>query len=308
MGRHDQLGDVPPPADADAPATEVMEAPPRRFRLSRKTTLFLVAVLGLLFLVGSTLYAQRDRDVADSRAQNAEGRAQSAEGVATDEATKKRQLAEQVQQACDAKDFSGPICQRADQVAEEPLPGPTGPAGAAGTPGSPGATGTAGEPGQPGTQGAQGTPGVPGVTGGEGQAGRPGDPGQPGTPGATGATGPSGPAGPEGPTGPAGPQGVAGQNGENGSPGAIGPQGLPGAPPDTQTFNGINGQTYSCSRSGGSDSAPTYTCTASGGSGDEEPPVTTQNRFAPMPTATPTTAPSSPNPLMLPIAPSPATK
>ena len=228
--------------------------------LSKITLMAIAGVLGVGYLAGSVISSQADKDTAENQAQNAENQRDAT-------ASQARQFAGEVQRACDQKDLSGPVCDRAVQVAKQPVPGPAGPRGAPGEPGTPGA------PGEPGTPGTPGTPGDPGKPGENGPAGTPGEPGAPGIPGPTGPIGPAGPQGPPGEsiTGPAGPPGPAGANGEPGPPGPAGEQGppgepgTPGSPAQSIVFTDVGGVTYDCSRSGGSDTAPTYSCTSRGG-------------------------------------------
>lgn len=160
--------------------------------------------------------------------------------------------------AQDASDSGGPFT--------TPVPGPEGPSGRPGAPGSagePGAPGAAGTPGLPGAPGLGGPTGAPGVPGAPGTAGTPGAPGVAGTPGAPGAPGG---IGPQGPAGPAGPPGQDGTPGAPGAPGEPGEPGTNGSPAETQTFTTSDGRTFSCVRSGGSDTSPAYSCEQTGGS------------------------------------------
>lgn len=267
---------------------------PKRGPLPRRTRLLIAAfVLALLYLVGSVAYSNFGEKTATAQKDQATGQL----GVTIDqrdtEATERRKLAQDVQAACDAKDLTGPVCEKADQAAAAPLPGPIGQPGQPGAPGTPGQPGVSGVPGAPGQAGTPGEPGIPGQSGppgGPGQPGTPGNAGQPGAPGTAGqpgAPGQSGEAGQPGPQGPAGPQGEpgpAGQNGTNGQDGA------PGPAPGSITLT-LNGSQYSCSRSGGPDSAPDYSC--SGGS--TGPPETTtetpSSRLGGTVTPTPTPTP-----------------
>ena len=116
-----------------------------------------------------------------------------------------------------------------------PIPGPSGPVGPSGTPGKAGADGKPGESGEPGETGAQGENGQ------------------------DGAQGPAGETGPQGPPGQAGADGTNGRDGSDGSP------------PGSWSWTDRYGDTYTCSRSGGSDGSPTYSCTQTG-SGPADPP------------------------------------
>lgn len=285
---------------------------PKRGPLPRRTRLLIAAfVLALLYLVGSVAYSNFGEKTATAQKDQATGQL----GVTIDqrdtEATERRKLAQDVQAACDAKDLTGPVCEKADQAAAAPLPGPIGQPGqpgAPGTPGQPGVSGVPGAPGQAGTPGEPGTPGQSGPPGGPGQVGQPGNAGQPGAPGTagqpgapgqSGEAGQQGPAGPQGEPGPAGPAGQDGQNGTNGQDGA------PGPAPGSITLT-LNGSQYSCSRSGGSDTAPDYSCSG----GDTGPPVTTteapSSRLGGTVTPTPTPTPDptvAPAPTAAPSAP-----
>lgn len=104
------------------------------------------------------------------------------------------------------------VCDRAEQVQDNPIAGPPGPQGLRGEQGA-SIVGPRGPAGEPGIAGAAGTPGAAGVDGAAGDNGEPGTPGLAGPPGPAGqdgsngvdgADGASGPAGPPGPTCPAG--------------------------------------------------------------------------------------------------------
>ena len=134
-----------------------------------------LAVLALLFLVGSVAYSNFGEREATAQKDQANGQLGVTIDQRDDEAAKRRQLAKDVQAACDAKDLTGPVCEKADQAAAAPFPGP---AGVPGQPGSPGTPGTPGVAGVPGTPGQPGTPGEPGPPGSPGQPGGPGQPGK----------------------------------------------------------------------------------------------------------------------------------
>lgn len=271
----------------------------------RRTMLIVaLAVVGVVFLFGSVLWSNLGRDTAQTETQQVTGQLGATVDQRDSEAAKRKQLAADVQAACDAKDLTGPVCQKADQAARDPSPGPAGVPGQPGLPGSPGSPGSVGPIG-PG--GAPGPPGesIPGQPGAVGQPGQPGAPGQSvtgpaGQPGAAGQPGQS-VTGPVGPQGPAGQDGVGSQGapGPKGDTGEVGPAGPAGAPPGSITLTGVGDATYSCSRSGGPDEAPSYSCTSSGGSGAgtqsrQQAPVTTDPTVAPTPTPSPTTSPDAP--------------
>lgn len=279
----------------NAPVPKPARGPlPRRAKM-----LIAVFVAALLYLVGSVAYSNFGKDTATAEKDQATGQLGVTIDQRDDEALKRRQLARDFKAACDAKDLVSPACDQAAEAAQAPLPGPIGQPGQPGTPGEPGTPGSPGTPGEPGTAGQSGTPGQPGEPGrpGEpgsiGQPGQPGQPGSPGQPGAAGEPGQPGVVGPQGPAGPAGQDGAPGQNGTNG---VDGQPGRDGSPAGSMTLT-LNGSQYSCTRSGGSDTAPDYTC--SGGSSGPpetttEPPTarfrspsTPQNTVTATPTATP---------------------
>jgi hypothetical protein len=163
----------------------------------------------------------------------------------TNTADQARSLAEQIRTECDAGRLSGPICQEAVEVSDDPVPGPRG------TPGEPG------ERGLPGAQGARGEAGES-IQGPQGPVG---PRGEPGAPGPQGEAGPAGPAGSPGAEGPSGRDGVDGQDGQDGAPGADGAPGRDGSPATGFTVNGADGSVMACTRSGGEDTAPVYDCT-----------------------------------------------
>jgi hypothetical protein len=157
------------------------------------------------------------------------GRADSATTSAVD-------LGQQVQQACAARTLSGPLCDKANQVVDNPAPaplsvvGPTGGQGEQGPRGFPGPQGEAGPKGDPGPAGKNGLDGIIGAMG------IPGADGQPG------AAGPKGDPGPVGPGGPAGPDGQPGKDGAKGDPGATG---QPGPAPGGMTIT-VLGVDHEC--------------------------------------------------------------
>lgn len=220
--------------------------------LTRTRFMFGSVGVALLILVGSVVWANHGRDTADTHTQTAEQQRDAT-------ARQARAFATQVQQACDAGALAGPVCDRANQVAQTPVPGPTGPRG---------------EPGPPGPSGAAGPPGssIPGPPGPSGAPGRPGE-SVTGPPGPPGPKGDSGTPGPTGPAGPAGRDGSPGARGDKGDPGPAGP---PGPPPESITLSGVGGGTYTCHRSGGTDIAPTYTCSGGDTTPPTSPPASTE--------------------------------
>lgn len=167
-----------------------------------------VAVLAVLFLAGSVIWAQFGRDTAQTDTKVAQDRTQVVAGQRDAAGAQAADLAVQIQSACNAGTLRGPVCQQAAAVAANPIPGPAGPQGDTGATGASGAAGPTGSAGSNGTDGADG------------------------------ATGATGPAGPTGATGPA------------------------GSPAQSTTYTYPDGSTQTCTRSGGTDTAPTYSCAA----------------------------------------------
>lgn len=134
-------------------------------------------------------------------------------------------LAQQVAEACEDEAIivsDRNVCERAAEVADDPVTpaaGAQGARGEQGPRGEPGPTGTTGPQGRPGPKGDMG---VPGATGARGERGPTGAVGPAGPAGEVGATGATGEAGPQGPVGPIGPVGPAGPAGAAGAPGATG--------------------------------------------------------------------------------------
>lgn len=186
----------------------------------------------LLFLVGSVLFAQFGRDTAEVQTRVVEGE----RDVVTDQrdatAAQAAKLAEQIRAACAVGALSGPVCSEADRVAADPIPGPRGPVGDPGIPGIPGIPGPAGPPGR------DGAPGVDGVDG------------------------------EQGPTGQDGADGADGAPGEDGADGAPGAPGRDGSPAAGWTETYPDGSTRTCTRDGGTDTAPTYRCGERTGGGE----------------------------------------
>jgi hypothetical protein len=200
--------------------------------------LIVVAAVAILFLVGSVLYARFGQTAAQTQTQEAQGKTQVVEGQRDAAGAQAAGLAVQIQSACNAKQLSGPVCQTANAVAANPIPGPIGPRGDTGATGSVGPVGPVGPAGPVGPVGPPGPAGPAGPAGGQGVAG---------TDGANGANGTNGADGGTGPAGPAGPTGAAGRD---------------GSPAQSTTYTYPDGSTQTCTRSGGTDVDPTYTCSA----------------------------------------------
>lgn len=179
-----------------------------------RTLVITVAVIAILFLAGSVIWAQLSQRATGAQAQS---------------------IAEQVKEECRRGTLPRPLCEQADVVAADPIPGPAGPRGETGDPGPIGPVGPVGP---------TGAPGAPGETGPAGATGPIGPDGAPGPPGTDGAPGPAGPSGEPGPAGPVGPAGA------NGSPAA------------SYTLIFPDNTTSTCIRSGGTDLDPTYQCSA----------------------------------------------
>lgn len=210
----------------------------RRFKMPRSRTLVItIAVIGVLFLVGSVLYAQFGRDTAQTQTAVAEGQRDATAAQALQAADPVLELCHE-QSAVGAALRANPRdpCGLAQQVKTDPVVGPAGPQG---SPGLAGAIGPAGPMGPTGPVGPQGPAGPAGPQGEAGAAGTDGADGGDGANGSDGATGPPGPTGPQGPAG------------------------RDGSPAESSTFIYEDGSTQTCTRAGGSDTAPTYSCTTS---------------------------------------------
>jgi hypothetical protein len=264
-----------------------------RVSLNRRRLIIGMFVLALLFLVGSVVWSNLGRDTAQIEKNEVTGQLGATVEQRDAEATSRRKLAQEVQAACDAKDLTGPVCEKADQAAAAPLPGVPG------VPGTPGEPGTAGAPGLPGTPGAPGTPGEPGRPGDPGTPGEPGRPGDPGTPGSDGPGGQAGQNGEPGSPGTPGEQGPAGPPGDKGDPGEQGPQGEPGPGgamtcPDGSSLQPVQipeGPTIlACVTSAGGNTARSQR-------GAETPAAQPRDTVTPTPTATPTEPPPAPAPV-----------
>jgi hypothetical protein len=207
--------------------------------------LAVVAILAALAVGAGVLLTSRVGQVQDQAEQLPVVTSQ--RDAAADQA---QGLAERVVAACAAGGEAAKrlqqvgVCQEAEQVRADPVPGPPGPAGEPGAAGPQGETGLQGPPGTDST--VPGPQGPSGPSGPAGPAGRNGIDGRDGAPGV---------AGPQGPAGPAGPQGEPGPPGSQGEPGSAGPP--PGA--YRMTLQGVD---YLCTREGGSDSSPTYSCSS----------------------------------------------
>lgn len=216
----------------------------RRLKMPRSRTLVIaVAVIGVLFLVGSVLYAQFGRDTAQTQTAVAEGQRDATAAQAEKAADPVLELCRE-QSAVGAALRANPRdpCGLAQQVKTDPIAGPAGPQGD---------TGSAGAIGPAGPMGPTGPAGPQGPAGPAGPAGPQGDTGPSGTDGADGSDGTNGTNGTDGATGPPGPTGPQG------------PAGRDGSPAESSTFTYPDGTTQTCTRSGGSDTAPTYSCTTS---------------------------------------------
>lgn len=209
-----------------------MSAKERKVRLLGYL-LVVFAILLLLYLIWQTHESNNQRDTA--------------QGVAQTQAQQKKNLAEEVSEACASGQVlmdssGGDLCSRAEVIASAPVntagpqgpPGPQGPRGFVGVAGSDGVDGKTGAQGVDGSKGSDGADGANGV-------------GKAGKDGATGLTGATGVSGKEGFNGAAGKAGADGKAGVDGKPGATGPQGLPGpvGPPGQP---GIAGQPGSKAR------------------------------------------------------------
>src|ERR1044072_4534413 len=200
-------------------------------------------LLGVVYLVGRTIWSASDADTATTDKEQAQGQAAAAQGQA-------RSLADQVAEACakggDTAKELGSACSRATSIQRTvpvPVPGPAGPQGG---------QGPAGTSGVPGPAGPQGNPGVPGPAGVPGAEGPKGSNGEPGTTGAAGQNGQDGATGPAGPQGETGPPGATGERG---------PAGADGQPPLSWPYAEVLGGEDTCSRTSPFDpSNPTYAC------------------------------------------------
>lgn len=198
--------------------------------------LALVAVL-LAVLIFQNFQANLDRESAQSSAATS--------------AQQKKNLAEEVADACQSgqvvKSSAGvDLCARAAAIAQQPVTttgpqGPEGPRGLPGADGNDGKTGPTGATGKAGADGSTGPLGIPGING---------------TAGLDGATGP---VGPPGPPGAKGDTGATGLTGPAGVPGTNGVDGADGAGPESFTFTDATGATYTCTPD--PPGSLTYTCT-----------------------------------------------
>lgn len=213
----------------------------RKLKMPRSRTLVItVAVIGVLFLVGSFLYVQFGRDTAQTQTAVAEGQRDATADRAEKAADPVLELCrEQSAVGAALRANPGNPCGLAQQVKTDPIAGPAGPQGLTGSAGAIGPAGPMGPMGPAGPQGPAGPAGPQGETGPAGSDGADGGDGTDGTNGSDGATGPAGPAGPQGPAG------------------------RDGSPAESSTFTYPDGSTQTCTRSGGSDTAPTYSCTTS---------------------------------------------
>lgn len=143
-----------------------------------RTLVITIAVVAVVFLAGSVVWAQLSQRATGAQAQS---------------------LAEQIQGECHRGTLPRTLCDQAAVVAADPIPGPAGPRG---DPGDPGPTGPAGADSTvPGPKGDKGDPGadstVPGPVGPQGEPGADSTvPGPKGDPGADSTVpGPQGPPG-----------------------------------------------------------------------------------------------------------------
>lgn len=213
----------------------------RKLKMPRSRTLMIaVAVVGVLFLVGSVLYFQFSRDTAQTQTAVAEGQRDATADRAEKAADPVLELCrEQSAVGAALRANPGNPCGLAQQVKTDPIAGPAGPRGDTGSTGAIGPAGPMGPMGPAGPQGPAGPAGPQGDAGPAGSDGADGSDGTNGTNGSDGATGPPGPTGPQGPAG------------------------RDGSPAESSTFTYPDGTTQTCTRSGGSDTAPTYSCTTS---------------------------------------------
>lgn len=197
-------------------------------------------------------------------------RNQQAKDAAQVQASAGERLSQEVKAYCGSPPPDAPIanlCKSAAKVAAAipttppPTPhGDQGPVGPSGAQGPTGDTGLGGLPGLAGLAGLIGPSGSAGPGGSIGPSGGPGPSGDAGPSGAAGSTGPSGAAGPSGNVGSAGPSGSTGPSGAAGPSGPAGYNGTNGSPAASFTYTDATGTT-TCTRTGGTDTAPSYTCT-----------------------------------------------
>lgn len=216
-----------------------MPAWPRRLVRALRGAPWLVALaaVGIALAALLVVLGALDRD----QAQQAAATAQDTQTALDDTAAQATSLAEQIRGECEAARLTGPICEQAADVAEDPVPGRNGTAGLDGRNGIDGLDGIDGADGADGRDGIDGLSppclSTPSVC--QGADGRDGIDGQDGADGADGQ------------------DGIDGQDGRDGAP---------GPPPAGFTFVDDLGRTQTCTRDPGSpDEAATYTCTAQDG-------------------------------------------
>lgn len=197
----------------------------------------IIIAIGLLAVAASIVFTRITND-----------RQYNTETQLSNTAQQASNLADQIKAECTAGRLTGPVCDKATQVAAEPVPGEPGLPGVPGTPGQPG------RPGAPGTTGPSGAPGQPGASPPcldepaqcRGTDGRNGTDGQNGTDGANG------------------------QDGKNGSDGRDGRDGTPAI---RMTKYYPDGAIETCDRKPESpDTAPEYDCQVTTPPPGEPPP------------------------------------
>lgn len=189
-------------------------------RVERKRNIIGGVMLALVVVLLGVLIFQNFQSTAER---------DTAQSSAVTQAQQKKNLAEEVADACQAgqvvKSSAGvDLCAKAATIAQQPvtIEGPAGPAGPRGLPGRDGDDGKTGAPGASGPDGSDGKPGAAGLAGASGIDGAPGPAGADGLDGAAGAPGNDGQPGPPGPAG------KDGTNGKDGAAGAPGASGMPG--------------------------------------------------------------------------------
>lgn len=224
-----------------------------RDRRTDRALPFLLALVGLLFVVGTVLVWQlaaanstlgrtvEQRDSALARIVELEEERQVTLGQIDDASTPHElaQLEARLEQ----------LSEQTEALARSGGPAAEGVPGAAGLPGLTGDRGPRGFDGAPGSRGEPGPIGLRGETGATGAAGPAGGDGAQGPAGADGAAGVNGVDGGQGPPGPPGPAGADGGTGPAGVDGGQGPAGPPGPGPTSFSFtfgNGGNQTTVVC--------------------------------------------------------------
>ena len=100
-----------------------------RHRMPSRSHIIIYAVMALLVSAQtwSALQSQRGETSAQSETASAQSQTAVVEQQRDATAAQASLLAEQIKAACRDADLAGPVCQQADQVAAEPVPGPQGP-------------------------------------------------------------------------------------------------------------------------------------------------------------------------------------